>query len=155
VRPAQGLYPDYPTMTLEQLAALPVRDLAHDDGCHLYLWTTQKFLPDAIKLVDAWGFNYQCLMTWVKPGGMTPYSFMYNTEHVIFARRGNVPLSKLGEKLSFEAPATGHSIKPDIFYQRVALVSPGPRLDMFARSAHEGFTAWGNEAPIESEVEHA
>jgi N6-adenosine-specific RNA methylase IME4 len=147
VRPNQWSPLDYGTMTLEEIAALPVADLAYEEGCHLYLWTTHRYLPDALRLVAQWGFNYQCLLTWVKPGGMTPYSWMYNTELVVFARRGDLPLLRNGLKLSFEAPATGHSMKPDLFYRERACASPEPRLDMFARSSHEGFSAWGHEQP--------
>lgn len=145
VRPNQGQQLDYPTMTLEQIKALPISDLAYEDGCHLYLWTTHKFLPDAFELVEAWGFHYQCLMTWVKPSGMTPYSWMYNTEHVLFARRGSLDLSRMGLKLAFEAPVTFHSEKPDVFYERVIAASVAPRLDMFARKERENFYAWGSE----------
>lgn len=146
VRPHQGQFLDYPTMTIDQIRVLPVPDLAHEDGCHLYLWTTQKYLPDALALLVSWDFHYQCLMTWVKPSGFTPYSWMYNTEHVIFARRGNLPLLQNGLKLSIEAPTAGHSVKPDAFFERVLQASPEPRLEMFARQTHEGFKAWGNEA---------
>jgi N6-adenosine-specific RNA methylase IME4 len=146
VRPKQGEHLDYPTMTLDEIAALPVGDLAYEDGCHLYLWTTQKYLPDAIDLVRKWGFNYQCVFTWDKPTGMTPYSWMYNTELVVFARRGDLSLLRNGLKLSFQAPSEGHSVKPDVFYnERVMLASPEPRLDMFARRPREGFTVWGDE----------
>jgi N6-adenosine-specific RNA methylase IME4 len=144
-RPAQAAHLDYPTMSLDEIAALPVAERADATGCHLYLWVTQKFLPVGLALVEGWGFRYQCLMTWVKPTGMTPFSWMYNTEHVIFARLGDLDLLKNGEKLSFEAPSVRHSTKPDIFYERVLRVSPGPRLDMFARRERDGFTAWGNE----------
>lgn len=152
VRPNQGASLDYPTLTLDDIQKLPVSSLAADAGCHLYLWTTQKFLPVALKLVEAWGFHYQCLMTWVKPTGMTPYSWMYNTEHVIFARRGNLPLEQNGLKLSFEAASNGHSVKPEVFYERVLKASPGPRLDMFARRAHDGFEAWGDEVCNRAQV---
>lgn len=146
-RPNQGAYLDYPTMSMEDIYALPVNELAADEGCHLYLWTTQKYLPNALAMVQAWGFHYQCLMTWVKPTGMTPYSWMYNTELVVFARRGDLPLLRNGLKLSFEAPSSGHSIKPDVFFDRVLQASPEPRLEMFARRTREGFSAWGNEVP--------
>ena len=84
-------------------------------------------------------------MTWVKPTGMTPYSWMYNTEHVLFGRVGNLPLERMGLKLSFEAPAARHSQKPEVFYERVLAASPEPRLELFARSPRAGFDAWGNE----------
>lgn len=145
-RPAQGVTLDYPVMSLEDIAALPVADLAADD-CHLYLWVTHKFLPAGLDLLEQWDFRYQCVMTWRKNVGITPFSWMYDTEHVIFARRGNLPLDRLGLRLSFEAPVAGHSVKPDVFYERVIAASPGPRLEMFSRRKRDGFTAWGNEVP--------
>lgn len=116
-----------------------------DEDCHLYLWVTHKYLPDGIRLLQSWGFNYQCVMTWRKNVGITPFSWMYDTEHVLFARHGNLPLDKLGMRLSFDAPVKGHSVKPDVFYERIAQASPGPRVDMFARKPRDGFTVWGNE----------
>lgn len=144
--PDQGVELDYPVMSLEDIAALDVPGLADDAGCHLYLWTTHKFLPDALALVAGWGFRYQCLLTWTKPSGFTPFSWMYNTEHVVFARRGSLQLLQVGLKLGMEAPTTRHSAKPDVFYERVVAASPGPRLEMFARGERDGFDVWGNEA---------
>lgn len=145
VRPNQGAALDYPTMSLEDIQALPIRDLADEGGCHLYLWTTQKFLPAALLMVQAWDFEYQCVMPWVKPSGMTPYSWMYNVEFVVFARRGGLALLQNGLKLSIEAPSEGHSVKPGAFYEKVRKASPEPRLDMFARREREGFAVWGDE----------
>jgi N6-adenosine-specific RNA methylase IME4 len=145
-RPNQGVELDYPVMTLDEIKQLPINDLAHADGCHLYLWVTQKYLPFGLELVQAWGFNYQCLMTWRKNVGITPYSWMYDTEHVIFAKMGSLPLKQLGLRLSFDGKVNGHSVKPEIFFNdRVLLASPEPRLEMFARKKREGFTVWGNE----------
>lgn len=144
-RPYQGDALDYPVMTLEEIAALPIDDMA-EDAAHLYLWVTHKYLPDGLSLVNGWGFDYQCLLTWVKPVGFTPFSWMYNTEHVIYAHRGGLRLDRLGLKLSFDAPVNGHSVKPERFYDLVRQVSPGPRLEMFARQERIGFDAWGNEA---------
>lgn len=144
-RPNQGATLDYPTMSLEDIQALPIADLADEGGCHLYLWTTQKFLPAALLMVQAWDFEYQCVMPWVKPSGMTPYSWMYNVEFVVFARRGGLALLQNGLKLSIEAPSEGHSIKPNAFYEKVLKASPEPRLDMFARRERKGFSVWGDE----------
>jgi N6-adenosine-specific RNA methylase IME4 len=70
---------------------------------------------------------------------------MYDTEHVVFATRGNLKLRKRGLRLSFEEPPVrdGHSTKPEVFYDRVRLASPERRLDMFARREHYGFVNWG------------
>lgn len=145
--PNQGVALDYPVMELEDIADLPVADLADETGCHLYLWVTHKFLPVGLELAASWGFRYQCLLTWVKPGGFTPFSWMYNTEHVIFARMGSLDVERKGLKLAFEAPTTRHSAKPDVFYERVIQATPGPRLEMFSRTVRDGFVAWGNEVP--------
>ena len=138
---------DYPTQDLDEIEKLTVASLGADDGCHLYLWVTQRFLPAGLQFIKTWGYEYQCTMTWVKPTGMTPYSWMYNTEHVLFAHKGNLPVETKGLKLSFEAPVVKgtHSTKPDIFYERVVQASPEPRLEMFARRSREGFTVWGDE----------
>jgi N6-adenosine-specific RNA methylase IME4/ParB-like chromosome segregation protein Spo0J len=136
---------DYPTMTEEELAAFPIPDLAEDD-CHLYLWTTHKHLPMALRLAQSWGFRYQCLMTWVKNVGFTPYSWMYSTEHVLFCRKGSLDLLQKGRRLDFHAPRREHSRKPDEFYDLVRECSPGPRIDIFSREKRDGFDQYGNEA---------
>jgi len=81
----------------------------------------------------------------MKNGGFTPFSFMYNTEHVLFGQVGNLPLLKMGVRLSFEGRRREHSRKPEEFYEIVWQVSPKPRIDLFARQRREGFDAWGNE----------
>lgn len=145
VRQDQGLYLDYPTMSLEEIAKIPIPKLAFEDGCHIYLWVTQKYLPHGLDLFEKWGVKYQCIMTWVKPVGITPYTWMYNTEHVLFGRIGSLSLLRNGIKLSFNEPTREHSRKPDTFYDIVRMASPEPRLELFARQPREGFIAWGNE----------
>jgi N6-adenosine-specific RNA methylase IME4 len=137
---------DYRTMTVEDIGRLPIPEWAEPDGCHIYLWTTQRFLPDAFRILDGWGARYQCLMTWVKNVGPTPFSWMYDTEHVLFGRIGSLDLNQKGLRLSFSAPVTKHSAKPDAFYTKVIAASPGPRLDVCRRI--DGFDSWGDEAPL-------
>lgn len=145
VRPNQQLLLDYPVMTNEEIKALPIQTLADPNGCHIYLWVTQKMLPIGFELFDAWNVKYECVLTWVKNVGFTPYSWMYSTEHVLFGRVGSLELQKKGKRLDFNAKVREHSRKPEEFYDLVREVSPEPRLDMFAREEHEGFEAWGNE----------
>lgn len=137
---------DYPTMDEEELKEFgKITNQLADENCHLYLWTTHKFLPMAFRLVENWGFKYQCLMTWIKNVGFTPFSWMYSTEHALFCTKGNLPLLKMGERLDFNARVREHSRKPDIFYEKVKLVSPEPRIDIFSREKREGFDQYGNE----------
>ena len=137
---------DYPTMSIDEIRALPVDTLAEDD-CHLYLWTTQKYLPDAFDILVGWGFKYIFTMVWHKPGGIQPFNLpQYNCEFIIFGRRGNLPFLDLKQfPTCFNAPRREHSRKPDEFYDIVRRVSPAPRLDMFSRQARPDFNAWGNE----------
>lgn len=145
---------DYPTMSYEQLLKFPCGDFAADD-CHLYLWTTHKHLPFSFELAEAWGFKYQCLMTWVKNVGMTPFSWMYSTEHVLFCKRGNLPLDRLGLRLDFNAKVRQHSRKPEEFYELVRRVSAEPRIDIFSREVRDGFESWGSEAGMFDETANA
>ena len=145
-RPFQAVELDYPTMTVAEIEALPIDKLAEDDA-HLYLWTTHKLLPSALALVKAWGFNYQCLLTWCKPTGAVPFSWMYDTEHCLFCRRGGLRVVQMGQRLSITGGRgdRAHSTKPDEFYDKVIAASPEPRLEMYARRPREGFTVYGNE----------
>ena len=143
VRPNQ-VEMDYQMLSVDDIVALNCGEWAHDDA-HLYLWTTHKYLPDAFAIALAWGFRYQCLMTWVKKVGITPFSWMYSTEHVLFCKRGSLDLLANGKRLDFSAKVSGHSRKPEAFYDLVREVSPGPRLDIFSRQTYEGFDTWGIE----------
>jgi N6-adenosine-specific RNA methylase IME4 len=134
-------------MPVDKIEALPIRKKADPAGCHLYLWVTHRFLPDGLRLMAAWGFKYHCLLTWIKPEGMVPFSWMFSTEHVLFGYRGKFACDRPGLRVHFEAPRTGHSRKPDVFYDRARAFSPGPRLAMFEREQREGFEVWGNELP--------
>lgn len=142
-RPHQAEF-DYPTMSIEEIMALPVESISADE-CHLYLWTTQKYLPDAINIARVWGFKYQCLLTWVKNVGFTPFSWMYSTEHVVFATRGGLKTVKQGIRLDFSAKVREHSRKPDEFYDIAKEMSPAPRIDYFSREKRDGFEQYGNE----------
>ena len=136
---------EYSTMSLDEIAALDIPTLADPAGCHVYLWVTHKFLPEGLRFFDEWGVKYQCVMTWVKNVGMTPFSWMYSTEHVLYGTAGSLPLLRMGLRLDFAERVQGHSVKPDAFYERVLAASPEPRLEMFARRERDGFLVWGNE----------
>jgi len=142
VRPNQFEY-SYPTMSIEEIKLITLP--AYDDGCHVYLWVTQKYLPYGFEIFKEWGVKYECLLTWIKNVGFTPFSWMYSTEHCLFGRIGNLPLLQLGKRLDFNAKVREHSRKPDEFYDLVKLVSPEPRVDYFSREKREGFEQYGNE----------
>jgi len=135
---------DYPTMTIQEIVSFKVPTFAADN-CHIYLWTTHKFLPVSFHILEEWGFKYECLLTWSKNVGMTPFSWMYSTEHCLFGRKGSLPLLKMGKRLDFVGKVREHSRKPEIFYDLVKEVSPEPRIDIFSREKRIGFDQFGNE----------
>lgn len=136
----------YGGMSHEELLALPVGDYADDDA-HLYLWITNRSLPKGFSLIEQWGFRYITCLTWCKPSfGMGNY-FRGSTEQVLFAVRGSLPLKRKDIGTWFQAPRgpNGHSSKPVEFYDIIESCSPGPFLEVFARSEREGWTSWGGQ----------
>ena len=122
-QPLQGrARPDYATMTQEELLALPVEQWA-EDKCHLYLWATNVTMPRAVELVRAYGFQHKTILTWVKNAwGLGTY-FRSQTEHVIFATRGNLNTRSDSLSTVFHAPLGRDSEKPEEFYDLVRRAS--------------------------------
>ena len=132
----------YPTMSLEEISSLPIRELA-DDSAHLYLWTINKY----IAIARTWGFMPSTMLTWCKPphgiglGG----TYTLTTEHCLFARRGTCPAAQRIDSSWWQWSRGRHSAKPEAFLDMVESVSPAPRLELFARSNRLGWSTWGNE----------
>ena len=136
---------DYPTMAVAEIANLDIPAMLAPDAW-VFLWTTQKYLWDAYEIIKAWGCGYRFMMVWHKNGGFQVYNCpQFNGEFILTVARGNPQfLDTSAFPAVFSAARGGHSEKPLEFYQMIARTTLGPRLDMFARKAHEGFTAWGN-----------
>lgn len=150
--PGQGADP-YPTMSMEELAALPLVEIAAPD-CALVLWYPGSMTDQVIELATkGWGFKFirSDLFVWIKdreqavprigPGYWSrtgaeicalftrgkPRVLAHNVEQVIFCRRGP------------------HSAKPEEQYERIEAMCPPPYLELFPRRSRRGWAAWGNE----------
>lgn len=136
----------YSGMTVEEICELPIKDLVEDES-HLHLWTTNAFLFEAKRVIDAWGFEYKSVLLWVKPQMGIGNYWRVCHEFLLFGNRNKLPMLDAHTTLRswYEIDRTRHSAKPQHFRSLIEQVSPPPRLEMFAREAHDGWAAYGNE----------
>ena len=143
----------YPTMSLEDICALPVADLA-DQEAHLYLWVPNALLPEGLATLASWGFHYKSNLIWYKtrkdggPDGRgVGFYFRNVTELILFGVRGSLRTLDAGRSQVnlLASQKREHSRKPDEVYDLIEACSPGPYLEVFARFARAGWDQWGNE----------
>lgn len=155
----------YPTMPLDQIMAMPVAGLAVEPA-HLYLWVPNALLPEGLKVMASWGFQYKSNIIWQKirkdggPDGRgVGFYFRNVTEILLFGTRGKAArtLDPGRSQVNFIEAAQPdgdiiktrkreHSRKPDEQYQIIESCSRGPFLELFARGTRPGWTVWGNQA---------
>lgn len=150
----------YATMTVADIKALPVCELAGDRS-HLYLWVPNALLPDGLDVMRAWGFEYKTNIVWEKvrhdgqPDGRgVGFYFRNVTEILLFGIRGtsNRTLAPARSQVNLiRTVKREHSRKPDEMVSLIEACSPGPYLEMFARGDRDGWAMWGNQAVADYE----
>ena len=150
---AGGADKHYPTMTLEDICAMPVKDIT-DDSCMLFLWCTSSLLDYGFEVIKHWGFTYKTMgFVWVK---MTkdyskPYSGMghytnQNAEFCLLGLKGKYWRNARNIKQIIQMPRDKHSKKPIEIRERIVnLCGDLPRIELFAREKIKGWDCWGNE----------
>lgn len=142
----------YPTMTLDEICALPVADLANDDAV-LFLWATSPKLAEAMRVIEAWGFMYRTCMVWVKDKIGMGYYARQRHELLLIATRGTpgTPLPADRGDSVIEAPRGPHSEKPAAAYEAIERMYPfAMKVELFARTSRNGWSSWGNEVDAEA-----
>lgn len=142
----------YDTMSDDEILRLPIAMITAPRA-HLYLWTTDAHLDLAIRCMREWGFSYKHPFVWVKTTrDGTPKMGTGNYgrkahELCLFGTFGGLPVQRHDVPTVFFAPPRRHSRKPVTLHEIAEQLSPGPRLEMFARAERTGWTSWGNELP--------
>ena len=143
----------YPTMSIDALCALPVAELA-DRDCALFLWATFPMLPEALRLIGAWGFAFKTVaFVWLKRNRKSPTWFYglgrwtrSNAEICLLATRGKPKRQSAKVHQFIISPVEQHSKKPDMTRDKIVeLMGELPRVELFARQRAAGWAVWGNE----------
>lgn len=141
----------YPTMTVEELMEMKVPS---DKNSVLFLWATVPMLPEAMKVMEAWGYKYKTMLTWRKVMSLgMGFWWRGQCEHLLFGVKGKVKAFRMQEINFIQAKVERHSKKPHAFRQLIerATVHMPDKLEMFAREHHEGWDVFGNE--VENSIE--
>jgi N6-adenosine-specific RNA methylase IME4 len=149
----------YSTMTVDEMANMPVKNLADKDSV-LFIWVTNKYLLQSEIVIKAWGFEYVACITWRKKkmGGGLGGVVRISSEYLLFCRRGNlkavgnIPESVIEAKRPYVNGYPCHSKKPEIFREIIESCFPyEEKLEMFARQETDGWDVFGNE--VENSIE--
>lgn len=145
----------YPTMSMDEISAMPVSSISTQTA-HLYLWTPNALLPDALAVMKAWGFEYKTNIVWHKvrkdggsDGRGVGFYFRNVTEIILFGVKGKNArtLAPGRRQVNFIAEMKReHSRKPDAQYDLIESCSPGPYLELFSRGKRNMWATWGNQA---------
>lgn len=150
----------YPTMELEEIFELPVRELVAAKS-HLYLWVPNALLAEGLEVLRRWGFTYKTNLVWYKirkdggPDGRgVGFYFRNVTELILLGVRGSLRTLGPGRRQVnlLASRKREHSRKPDEIYDIIEACSPGPYLELFARFPRPGWTQWGNEDVEENSI---
>ncbi len=143
----------YGTLDWKDIARIPVSDLVADRS-HCYLWVPNALLAEGLEVMESWGFTYKAMLVWHKvrkdggsDGRGVGFYFRNVTEPVLFGVRGRLRTRAAGRRQVnlIASQKREHSRKPDELYPVIEECSPGPYLELFARHARPGWSAWGEE----------
>ncbi len=139
----------YCTMRIDELCAIRVRDVVDRDAV-LWLWTTNRWLPESFDVMAAWGFRYRQTLVWGKNNPLPVGSVAPSAaEFLLVGKRGSPSVEWVFPSSVVVTPRPSerrHSTKPDCFMDYIEQASPEPRLEMFSRRARTGWATWGDEA---------
>lgn len=144
----------YKTLSLDEIKAIPVSDVAADQS-HLYLWVPNALISEGLETLKSWGFTYKTNLIWYKirkdggPDGRgVGFYFRNVTEMILLGVKGGLrTLAPARSQVNIILERKReHSRKPDQLHEIIEACSPGPYLEMFARGPRKDWHVWGNES---------
>jgi N6-adenosine-specific RNA methylase IME4 len=143
-----GAIDQYETMKIEEICALPVKQIVAPDAL-LFLWVTGPMVPDAMKVIEAWTFKYATIgFVWEKRRTNPGYYTLSECEVCLVAKRGRIPKPRGSRtERQFVSELRGkHSAKPGVVRQRISNMFPSQRkIELFSRDRVAGWTSWGRD----------
>ena len=153
-RPFDKLENQYPTMTIEEIKKLLVRDIIEEDAA-CFLWVTDSHLKEGIEVLESWGFRYKTIsFVWIKKyaSGQNCINFapwtLKSHEICLLGIKGKMTKYKKQNNIYslVEAVRSTHSTKPEAVRKRIELLfGDMPKIELFARTNAVGWDVWGNE----------
>lgn len=149
--PKRGASSHYSTLSITELCRFPLPPIA--DDAILFLWRVSAMQGEALRLVEAWGFELKSELVWIKTTASGEPAFgmgryvRASHETCLIARRGKAKVRDRSVRSVFFAPRGIHSEKPGEFYQIVERLVDGPRAELFARRRRHGWTCYGDQLP--------
>lgn len=137
----------YPTMALDEICALPIPEICHDDAV-LFMWATSPKLAESMEVLEAWGFTYRTCAVWDKEKIGMGYYFRQQHELLLVATRGSPAVPEPSDRVSsvIRARREEHSKKPALLYELLESMYPhSARIELFCRESRPGWAAWGNQ----------
>ena len=137
----------YPSMKLEDICALNVKELA-DENAVLFIWCTSPMLKKVFKVIEAWGFEYKTSFVWDKVGHNFGHYNSVRHEFLLVCTKGSCTPDnlKLFDSVQSIEKTSNHSEKPEEFRNIIdTLYTFGKKIELFARVNQSGWEAWGNE----------
>ncbi len=142
----------YDCMSLSEIMAMPVHELADPAGSACIMWATAPMLPHAIETLRAWGYEFKSAGAWAKQSSTglkwafgTGYCFRSAAEFFLLGTRGKVEQRSRSVRNLIVAPVREHSRKPVVMREMCEQLWAGPYIELFAREAAPGWLAWGNQ----------
>jgi len=146
----------YPTMPLEDIKNLPIKNISSKDSV-LFMWATVPLLPEAFEVMKEWGFQYKTSIFWRKIMSLgMGFWFRGQVEVLLFGIKGKIKAFRCQKCNFIQSKVRKHSQKPNEVYGLLEEISDkeglNPKIELFARERREGWDSWGNNLPDDKQI---